>query len=251
MSAPADMGGMERHLPPLPPLRTGSNKSASPGERPCCTTALPCALAGCACAWVVAHAAPHGPGVPLDRQSNPACFAFAHCGAHRAILLRRAAPAPPLPSPSPQTLPLRSRRASCWAVPPCTACSEYSTLCSTRTALCGSQCTPICTREARTIQSPCTLGPPRPVVEVESHAESESMARRRRCGAVATLLRRACRRSRPPAQCPEISLLSCPSATTSFVGLVDLNFVARAAGKPHALHSALMPSRSAWGTTFC
>jgi hypothetical protein len=34
MSAPtAGMGGMDRRLPPLPPLRTGSNKSSSPGER--------------------------------------------------------------------------------------------------------------------------------------------------------------------------------------------------------------------------
>lgn len=43
MSAPAGMAGMERRLPPLPPLRTGSNKSASPGERAVLWSAVLCA----------------------------------------------------------------------------------------------------------------------------------------------------------------------------------------------------------------
>lgn len=41
MSAPAGLGGMERRLPPL---RTGSNKSASPGEGGRCAALRCCRL---------------------------------------------------------------------------------------------------------------------------------------------------------------------------------------------------------------
>lgn len=78
------------------------------------------------------------------------------------------------------------------------------------------------------------------------------MARRRRRSAAAQPLHRARRRSRPPpAQCPEISLLFLSLGDHFFLGPVDLNFVARAAGKPHAQHTALMPPRTARGTAFC
>lgn len=110
MSAPAGLGGMERRLPPL---RTGSNKSASPGGCRLCCAALRCGrlqdggmlcpelMGGCICAAPVSQP-PRGPSCAATpgtcSRTAPSWLLTA-----RRAHSRAAVPACSLPSADPPT----------------------------------------------------------------------------------------------------------------------------------------------------